>query len=116
MDFHGPIVPSSREDHKYIISITNILSKYVITKTVRNCTALAASKFVIHDVILKYGTPRAILTDRGTHFTAAIMTEIFKQLGVTHIFATPYHPSTNGENSGFLEAVVEIYVFFRNFP
>ncbi|CAF4193297.1 unnamed protein product [Rotaria magnacalcarata] len=59
MDFHGPIVPSSREDHKYIISITDILSKYVITKAVRDCTALTAS--------------------------------------VTHIFATPYHPSTNGQ-------------------
>ncbi|CAF4909377.1 unnamed protein product, partial [Rotaria socialis] len=97
MDFHGPIVPSSREGHKYIISITDILSKYVITKAVRDCTALTASKVVIHDVILKYGTPCAILTDRGTHFTAAIMAEIFKQLGVKHIFATSYHPSTNGQ-------------------
>ncbi|CAF2749573.1 unnamed protein product [Rotaria sp. Silwood2] len=97
MDFHGPIVPSSREGHKYIISITDILSKFVITKAVKDCSALTASKFLIYDVILKYGTPRAILTDRGTHFTAALMNDIFKQLGVTHILATPYHPSTNGQ-------------------
>ncbi len=97
MDFHGPIIPSTRNGNKYIISITDILSKFVITKAVRDCSAFTASQFVVEDVILKYGTPRAILTDRGTHFTATVMNELFKRLGVTHILATPYHPMTNGQ-------------------
>jgi hypothetical protein len=50
-----------------MISITDILSKFIITKAVRDCSALTASKFVIEDVILKYGTRHAILTDRRMH-------------------------------------------------
>ncbi len=64
MDFHDPIIPPTRKGHKYIISITDILSKFVITKAVRDCSAFTASRFVVEDVIVKYGTPRAILTDR----------------------------------------------------
>ena len=97
MDFHGPITPTTKNGNRYIISLTDVLSKFVITKAVRDCTASTAAQFVTEEVILKYGTPKCILTDNGTHFTASMMREIFKQIGVTHLFSTPYHPMTNGQ-------------------
>ncbi|CAF5226122.1 unnamed protein product, partial [Rotaria magnacalcarata] len=81
MDFHGPIAPASKQGNRYIISLTDILSKFVITKAVRDCSATTAVKFLINDVILKYGTPTCILTDNGTHFTAQIMNNLFQHLG-----------------------------------
>lgn len=97
MDFHGPIAPVTKQGNRYIISLTDVLSKFVITRAVRDCTAATAARFVTEEVILKYGTPRHILTDNGTHFTAAMMSKIFEQVGVTHLRATPYHPMTNGQ-------------------
>ena len=97
MDFHGPITPSTKNGSKYIIAITDVLSKFVITKAVRDCTAATAAHFLVEEVILKYGTPKSILTDNGTHFTASMMAELFKQIGVTHLYSTPYHPMTNGQ-------------------
>ena len=97
MDFHGPITPSTKNGSKYIIAITDVLSKFVITKALRDCTAATAAHFLVEEVILKYGTPKSILTDNGTHFTASMMTELFKQIGVTHLYSTPYHPMTNGQ-------------------
>ncbi|CAF1502380.1 unnamed protein product, partial [Rotaria sordida] len=35
--------------------------------------------------------------DNGTHFTASMMSELFKKIGVTHLYSTPYHPMTNGQ-------------------
>ena len=97
MDFHGPITPTTKQGNKYIISLTDVLSKFVITKAVRDCTASTAAKFITEEVILKYGTPKCILTDNGTHFTASMMSELFKKIGVTHLYSTPYHPMTNGQ-------------------
>jgi transposase InsO family protein len=97
MDFHGPITPVTRNGNKYIISLTDVLSKFVITKAVRDCTAATAARFITEEVILKYGTPKCILTDNGTHFTASMMSELFKKIGVTHLYSTPYHPMTNGQ-------------------
>ncbi|CAF2083717.1 unnamed protein product, partial [Rotaria magnacalcarata] len=101
MDFHGPIAPTSKQGNRYIISLTDILSKFVITKAVRDCSATTAVKFLINDVILKYGTPTCILTDNGTHFTAQIMNNLFQHLGVTHLYSTVYHPQTNGQIKRF---------------
>jgi transposase InsO family protein len=101
MDFHGPITPTSQRGKKYIISITDILSKFVIAKAVSDCSAATAAQFLNEEVILKYGTPRAILTDNGTHFTATMMEELFKRIGTIHLYSTPYHPMTNGQIERF---------------
>ncbi len=97
MDFHGPITPTTKNGNRYIISLTDVLSKFIIAKAVRDCTAATAARFITEEVILKYGTPKCILTDNGTHFTASMMSELFKKIGVTHLYSTPYHPMTNGQ-------------------
>ena len=97
MDFHGPIIPTSQRGNKYIIALTDVLSKFVITKAVRDNTAQTAVRFIKEEVIAKFGTPRCILTDNGTHFTSTMMNELIKQIGATHLYSTPYHPQTNGQ-------------------
>ncbi|CAM4841068.1 unnamed protein product [Rotaria magnacalcarata] len=97
MDFHGPINPTSQRGNKYIISFTDVLSKFVVTKAVRDNTAQTVVRFLKEDIIAKFGTPRCILTDNGTHFTSTITNELFKQIGTTHLYSTPYHPQTNGQ-------------------
>ncbi|CAF4544808.1 unnamed protein product, partial [Rotaria sp. Silwood2] len=101
MDFHGPITPTSKQGNRYIISLTDVLSKFVITRAVRDCSATTAVKFLINDVILKYGTPTCILTDNGTHFTSQVMNKLFENIGVTHLYSTVYHPQTNGQIERF---------------
>ncbi|CAF4618507.1 unnamed protein product, partial [Rotaria sp. Silwood2] len=97
MDFHGPITPTSQRGNKYIISLTDVLSKFVVTKAVRDNTTQTAVRFLKEDIISKFGTPRCILTDNGTHFTSTMMDELIKQIGTTHLYSTPYHPQTNGQ-------------------
>ncbi|CAF4733344.1 unnamed protein product, partial [Rotaria sp. Silwood2] len=66
MDFHGPITPTTQRGNKYIISLTDVLSKFVVTKALRDNTAQTAVRFLKEDIISKFGTPRCILTDNGT--------------------------------------------------
>ena len=101
MDFYGPITPASRRGNKYIISITDILSKFAIAKPVRDCTADTAARFLQEEVICKYGTPKCVLTDNGTHFTSIMMEHPLQRLGITHLYATPYHPQTTGQIERF---------------
>jgi transposase InsO family protein len=97
MDFHGPINPTSRRGNKYIISLTDVLSKFVVTKAVRDNTAETVVRFLKEDIITKFGTPHCILTDNGTHFTSSLTNELLKCIGTTHLYSTPYHPQTNGQ-------------------
>nr|GEV21899.1 reverse transcriptase domain-containing protein [Tanacetum cinerariifolium] len=42
-----------------------------------------------------FGTPRAIISDRGTHFCNDQFTKVMLKYGVTHRLATAYHPQTS---------------------
>ncbi|GJT32197.1 reverse transcriptase domain-containing protein [Tanacetum coccineum] len=42
-------------------------------------------------------TPRAIISDRGTHFCNDQFSKVMLKYGVTHRHATAYHPQTSGQ-------------------
>nr|GEX86930.1 reverse transcriptase domain-containing protein [Tanacetum cinerariifolium] len=42
----------------------------------------------------KFGTPRAIISDHGTHFCNDQFTKVMLKYGVTHLLAIAYHPQT----------------------
>nr|GEX01642.1 reverse transcriptase domain-containing protein [Tanacetum cinerariifolium] len=44
-----------------------------------------------------FGTPRAIISDRGTHFCNDQFAKVMLKFSVTHRLATPYHPQTSGQ-------------------
>nr|GEU31070.1 reverse transcriptase domain-containing protein [Tanacetum cinerariifolium] len=42
-------------------------------------------------------TPRAIISDRGTHFCNDKFVKVMSKYGVTHRLSTAYHPQTSGQ-------------------
>ena len=96
MDFIGPLTPKSSSGNVYILVITDLLSKYVVAKATRDNTSLTAAKVVVEEVMLKYGIPKQILTDNGTHFSAKLFNDITRLCGVCHVYTTPYNPQSNG--------------------
>nr|GFB65048.1 reverse transcriptase domain-containing protein [Tanacetum cinerariifolium] len=45
----------------------------------------------------RFGTPKAIISDRGTHFCNDQFTRIMLKYGVIHRLSTAYHSQTNGQ-------------------
>ncbi|XP_016747262.1 uncharacterized protein [Gossypium hirsutum] len=45
----------------------------------------------------EFGTPRALISDRGTHFCNKVMEALLAKYGVHHRIATAYHPQMNGQ-------------------
>nr|GEX52926.1 reverse transcriptase domain-containing protein [Tanacetum cinerariifolium] len=48
-------------------------------------------------VFARFGTPRAIISDRGTHFCNDQFAKVMLKYSVTHRLATAYHPQTSGQ-------------------
>ncbi|GKE63819.1 reverse transcriptase domain-containing protein [Tanacetum coccineum] len=65
IDFIGPF-PSSR-GNKYILVAIDYLSKWVEAKALPTNDARVVVKF-LKSLFARFGTPRAIISDRGTHF------------------------------------------------
>ncbi|GJR89511.1 reverse transcriptase domain-containing protein [Tanacetum coccineum] len=88
IDFIGPF-PSSR-GNKYILVAVDYLSKWVEAKALPTNDARVVVKF-LKSLFARFGTPRAIISDRGTHFCNDQFAKVMSKYGVTHRLATAYH-------------------------
>jgi hypothetical protein len=60
-------------------------------------TAKGAARLYLRDVWKHHGTPRVVLSDRGSQFVARFMRELYKLLGIKLAMLMPYHPQTDGQ-------------------
>nr|GFA23547.1 reverse transcriptase domain-containing protein [Tanacetum cinerariifolium] len=94
IDFMGPF-PSSREN-KYILVAVDYLSKWVEAKALPNNDARVVCKF-LKSLFARFGAPRAIISDRGTHFSNDQFEKVMRKYRVTYRLSTAYHPQTSGQ-------------------
>ena len=53
--------------------------------------------FITRCIFARYGCPRAIISDDGSHFNNSHFWALLKMYGVHHRITTPYHPQANGQ-------------------
>nr|GEU71961.1 reverse transcriptase domain-containing protein [Tanacetum cinerariifolium] len=94
IDFVG-LFPSSR-GNKYVLVVFEYLSKWVEAKALPTNDARVVCKF-FKSFFARFGTPRAIISDRGTHFCNDQFAKVMLKYDVTHRLATAYHPQTSGQ-------------------
>ncbi|GKE23758.1 reverse transcriptase domain-containing protein, partial [Tanacetum coccineum] len=94
IDFMG-LFPSSR-GNKYILVAVDYLSKWVEAKALPTNDARVVVKF-LKCLFARFGTPRAIISDRGTHFCNDQFAKVMLKYGVTHHLSTAYHPQTSAQ-------------------
>nr|GEX10401.1 reverse transcriptase domain-containing protein [Tanacetum cinerariifolium] len=85
--------PSSR-GNKYILVAVDYLSKWVKAKAVPTNDARVVCKF-LKSLFAGFGSPRAIISDRGTHFYNDQFSKVMLKYGVTHRLSIAYQPQTS---------------------
>nr|GEV62160.1 reverse transcriptase domain-containing protein [Tanacetum cinerariifolium] len=94
IDFIGPFLSSRR--NMYILMAIDYLSKWVEAKALRTNDARVVAKF-LKSLFARFGIPRAIISDRGTHFCNDQFAKVMLKYRVTHHLSTAYHPQTSGQ-------------------
>ncbi|KAH9264892.1 hypothetical protein BASA83_011556 [Batrachochytrium salamandrivorans] len=75
IDFYGPMVETK--------------------SGIREMTEAAVATF-LYDLMMTYGAPFEIISDRGKSFLAEGISEFERENSIRHLATTPYHPQTNG--------------------
>ncbi|KAM6594465.1 hypothetical protein CsatA_002168 [Cannabis sativa] len=111
IDFMGPFPQSF--GNLYILVAVDYVSKWVEAIASPKNDARVVMKFLHKHVFTRFGTPRALISDEGTHFVNKVLAALLAKYSVKHKIATAYHPQTNGqaevsnrEIKGILEKVV----------
>jgi hypothetical protein len=90
IDFMGPFPPSF--GFVYILVAVDYVSKWIEAIPSRNNDHKTVIKFLKENILSRFGIPRAMISDGGTHFCNKPFESLMKKYGITHKVVTPYHP------------------------
>ncbi|KAM6542236.1 hypothetical protein CsatB_006683 [Cannabis sativa] len=95
IDFMGPF-PSSFSN-LYILLAVDYVSKWVEAAATPANDGKTVLRFLQKNIFTRFGTPRAIISDEGSHFCNKQFEALLSRYGVRHRTALPYHPQSNGQ-------------------
>ena len=95
IDFMGPF-PSSM-GNKYILVAVDYVSKWIEAVASPTNDTKVVIKLFKNIIFPRFGTPRLVISDGGSHFISKIFDKLLSKYGVKHRVASPYHPQTSGQ-------------------
>nr|CAN73855.1 hypothetical protein VITISV_028277 [Vitis vinifera] len=93
IDFMRPFPMSF--GYSYILVVVDYVSKWVEAIPCKRNDHKVVLKFLKENIFSRFGVPRAIISDGGTHFCNKSFETLLAKYGVKHKVATPYHPQTS---------------------
>ncbi|KAL1222466.1 putative mitochondrial protein [Cardamine amara subsp. amara] len=96
IDFMRPFNPPSHGNN-YILVAVDYVSKWVEAIASPTNDAKVVLKLFKSIIFPRFGVPRVVISDGGSHFINKQFENLLKKHGVRHKVATPYHPQTSGQ-------------------
>jgi hypothetical protein len=96
IDHVSPLPQSDSFDA--ILVIVDFFTKFkILVACHSNDTSKDLANIFIQKVFGYFGTPKEIVSDRGTTFVSKFTRAVWKQLSVKPLPSTAFHPQTNGQ-------------------
>ena len=71
------------------------VSKWVDATACPKNDANTVVGFLQRNILSRFGTPRTIISDGGSHFSNKVFDKLMSRYGIKHIMSLTYHPQTN---------------------
>ena len=91
----GPFPLSNRNE--YILLAVEYVSKWVEAVQTRKNNHKKFISFLKENIVSQFGTPKALINDRGTHFCNHLFVSLMRKYDINHKIALAYHPQSNGQ-------------------
>ena len=95
IDFMGPF--HSSFGYIYILVGVDYVSKWVEAVPCRAADHRVVLKFLKENNFSRFGVPKSIISDGGSHLCNKAFENLLTKYGVKHKVATPYHPQTSAQ-------------------
>ena len=89
-------LPKTDAGNRYAIVMQDLFTKWPLVFAAPDQKTLRLAKLIAEEVVLAYGVPEALLTDRGTNLLSHLMMDLCDLLGIRKLNTTAYHPECDG--------------------
>ena len=89
-------LPVTQRGCKCIVVAIDICTGFVAARAFTTCTAADTTAFFLEAIALRYGLPRIVHTDNGSHFLGTFR-ELCIKWGIKQSFSSPYYPQSHGK-------------------
>ena len=96
-DILGPVTLTKDTSFKYILVMTDLFTKYVVTVPLADQTASSVAQAIMENWFLRFGMPDSLHTDQGTNFCSQLLKDVCTLLGVDKTRTSAFHPQGNGQ-------------------
>ncbi|KAM0981460.1 hypothetical protein TB1_013793 [Malus domestica] len=90
------LFPSSHGFNYILLAVDYVLKWVEANATCTNDSKVVAD-FVKTNIFARFGMPRVLINDGGSHFCNRTIEALLKKYNVMHKVSTPYHPQTSGQ-------------------
>src|SRR5690606_258084 len=95
IDFAGPLTKSAK-GNIYVLSLVDRATGWIEMVPTPDKTSASAVKALLSVWIPRYGVPKVVVSDNGSHFTSAEFVEACAEYHIHLKTVVPYHPQGNG--------------------
>ncbi|RDY05726.1 gag-pol, partial [Mucuna pruriens] len=106
IDFMRPFLVSN--GYSYILLAVDYMSRWVEAVATKTNDAKVVVNFLKSNIFYRFGVPKALINDQGSHFCNKAMSSLLEKYGVVHRIAIAYHPQTNGQAEVFIREIKKI--------
>ncbi|RDX74349.1 gag-pol, partial [Mucuna pruriens] len=87
--------------YSYILLAVYYVSRWIETIATKTNDAKVVVDFLKSNIFYRFGVPKALISDQGSHFCNRAMVSLLKKYGMAHRISTTYHPQTNDQAEVF---------------
>ena len=115
IDFIGRL-PTSTNGNRWILLAIDHMTNWIEAAAVPVADVKTVADFIHNNIVMRFGCPEVILSDRGTQFRSSLVAEYCKRQGIKQTFTSAYHPQSNGKTeraNGTIGSAITKYAFNR---
>ena len=113
IDLVGPLQKTKPDEYRYVIVLTDYLTKWPEAEAIKNKEASTVAKFITK-VVCRYSDAKVIITDQGREFCNVVNDDICRRLGIDHRRTTAYHPQSKGQTERYNQTLCNSLVKYLN--
>ena len=81
----------------YILLAVDYVSKWVEATACPINDAITMVGYIQRNILSRFGAPRTIINDEGSHFKNKVFAKLMSRYGIKHLMGLAYHPQSNGQ-------------------